>query len=80
MVPFDSRSPMVTSGIRIGTPALTTRGFKENEMVRVANLIDNVIKNIQDETVIEKTRTSVSELCAEFPIYEDFAIDEMPQL
>jgi glycine hydroxymethyltransferase len=44
MVPFDERSPMVTSGIRIGTPALTTRGFKENEMVRVANLIDNVIK------------------------------------
>ena len=80
MVPFDERSPMVTSGIRIGTPALTTRGFKENEMVRVANLINNVIKNIQDETVIENTRTSVSELCVEFPIYEDFAIDEMPQL
>ena len=80
MVPFDERSPMVTSGIRIGTPALTTRGFKENEMVRVANLIDNVIKNIQDETVIKNTRTSVSELCVEFPIYEDFAIDEMSQL
>ena len=80
MVPFDERSPMVTSGIRIGTPALTTRGFKENEMVRVANLINNVIKNIQDETVIENTRTSVSELCVEFPIYEDFAIDEMSQL
>ena len=80
MVPFDERSPMVTSGIRIGTPALTTRGFKENEMVRDANLIDNVIKNIQDEKVIENTRTSVSELCVEFPIYEDFAIDEMSQL
>ena len=80
MVPFDEKSPMVTSGIRIGTPALTTRGFKENEMVRVANLINNVIKNIQDETVIENTRTSVSELCVEFPIYEDFAIDEMSQL
>ena len=80
MVPFDERSPMVTSGIRIGTPALTTRGFKENEMVRVANLINNVIKNIQDETVIENTRTSVSELCVEFPIYEDFTIDEMSQL
>ena len=80
MVPFDERSPMVTSGIRIGTPALTTRGFKENEMVRVANLINNVIKNIQDETVIENTRTSVSELCVEFPIYEDVAIDEMSQL
>ena len=49
-------------------------------MVQVANLIDNVIQNIQDETIIKKTRNSVSELCAQFPIYEDFAIDEMPQL
>ena len=80
MVPFDERSPMVTSGIRIGTPALTTRGFRENEMLQVANLIDNVIQNIQDETIIKNTRSSVSELCAQFPIYEDFAIDEMPQL
>ena len=80
MVPFDERSPMVTSGIRIGTPAVTTRGFQENEMVQVANLIDNVIQNIQDETIIKNTRNSVSELCAQFPIYEDFAIDEMPQL
>ena len=80
MVPFDERSPMVTSGIRIGTPAVTTRGFQENEMVQVANLIDNVIQNIQDETIIKNTRNSVSELCAQFPIYEEFAIDEMPQL
>ena len=80
MVPFDERSPMVTSGIRIGTPALTTRGFRENEMLQVANLIDNVIQNIQDETIIKNTRNSVLELCAQFPIYEDFAIDEMPQL
>jgi len=80
MVPFDERSPMITSGIRIGTPAVTTRGFQENEMVQVANLIDNVIQNIQDETIIKNTRNSVSELCAQFPIYEDFAIDEMPKL
>ncbi|RMZ49731.1 serine hydroxymethyltransferase [Candidatus Marinimicrobia bacterium PRS2] len=80
MVPFDERSPMVTSGIRIGTPAITTRGFRENEMLKVANLIDNVIQNIQDETIIKNTRNSVSKLCAQFPIYEDFAIDEMPQL
>ena len=80
MVPFDERSPMVTSGIRIGTPAVTTRGFQEKEMLQVANLIDNVIQNIQDETIIKNTRNSVSELCAQFPIYEDFAIDEMPQL
>ena len=80
MVPFDERSPMVTSGIRIGTPALTTRGFQKDEMVQVANLIDNVIQNIQNETIIENTRNSVSELCNQFPIYENCAIDEMPQL
>jgi glycine hydroxymethyltransferase len=80
MVPFDEKSPMVTSGIRIGTPALTTRGFKENEMIQIARLIDNVIQNIQDEKVIEDTRESVSDLCAAFPIYEDSAINEVPQL
>ena len=80
MVPFDEKSPMVTSGIRIGTPAMTTRGFKENEMVKIARLIDNVMNNIQDETVIKDTRVSVSELCVSFPIYEESAINEVPQL
>jgi len=80
MVPFDEKSPMVTSGIRIGTPALTTRGFKENEMVQIARLIDNVIQNIQDEKVIEDTRDFVSELCTAFPIYEESSINEVPQL
>ena len=77
MVPFDEKSPMVTSGIRIGTPALTTRGFKENEMVQIARLIDNVIQNIQDEKVIEDTRDFVSELCTAFPIYEESSINEV---
>ena len=80
MVPFDEKSPMVTSGIRIGTPAMTTRGFKENEMVQIARLIDNVMNNIQDETVIKDTRDSVLELCTAFPIYEEPAINEVPQL
>jgi glycine hydroxymethyltransferase len=80
MVPFDEKSPMVTSGIRIGTPAMTTRGFKENEMVKIARLIDNVMNNIQDETVIRDTRVSVSELCVAFPIYKESTIDEVPQL
>ena len=78
MVPFDEKSPMVTSGIRIGTPALTTRGFKENEMVQIARLIDNVIQNMQDKKVIEDTRGSVSELCVDFPIYEESSINEVP--
>jgi len=59
---------------------MTTRGFKENEMVQIARLIDNVIQNIQDETVIKDTRVSVSELCVAFPIYKESAIDEVPQL
>ena len=79
-VPNDPQSPFVTSGIRIGTPALTTRGFKENEMVQIARLINDVIQNIQDEKVIKDTRDSVSELCAAFPIYEESSINEVPQL
>ena len=80
MVPFDERSPMVTSGIRVGTPALTTRGMKEDEMIQIAKLMDNIIKNIQDEKIIRYTRNTVSELCSAFPIYEEFVIDAMPQL
>ena len=78
MVPFDERSPMITSGIRIGTPALTSRGMKENEMIQIAHLIDGVIRNIEDNNIIHHTRLQVSELCSEFPIYEEFLVDEMP--
>ena len=77
MVPFDERSPMITSGIRIGTPALTTRGMKEDEMKEIANLIDGVIKNIDDEKTISSTRNKVIELCSEFPINKELLINEM---
>ena len=80
MVPFDKKSPMVTSGIRIGTPALTTRGFKENEMIQIARLIDDVIQNIEDEKIIEDTRNRVAELCSTLPLYEKNVLDEVPQL
>ena len=80
MVPFDEKSPMVTSGIRIGTPALTTRGFRENEMIIIARLIDDIIKNIEDEKVIKDTHNRVSELCSTLPLYEKNALDEVPQL
>jgi glycine hydroxymethyltransferase len=70
-VPFDPLPPVKTSGIRIGTPAMTTRGMKENEMRRIAKLISKVIKNITDEKVIHQVRQEVIELCEEFPLYPE---------
>ena len=71
MVPFDKKSPMITSGIRIGTPAVTTRGMKEKDMVIIAKLIDRVLKNHSDESNIEQVKSEVKELCSTFPIYQD---------
>lgn len=70
MVPFDTESPFVTSGIRIGSPALTTRGFKEDEFKRVAELIDRVLMNLADEKIIESTRQEVHEMCSRHPLYD----------
>ncbi len=70
-IPFETRSPQVTSGIRIGTPAVTTRGMKTSEMAIIANLIVSVLKNPLDDTVILQTRKKVQELCRAFPIYQD---------
>lgn len=75
MVPFDERSPFVTSGIRLGTAALTTRGFTEDEMKRVAGLIDRVLKNLDDETTHSRVRNEVREMCDAFPLY-DFSREE----
>jgi glycine hydroxymethyltransferase len=69
MVPYDDKSPMVTSGIRIGTPAVTTRGMKEPEMVIIADLIDRVISNIGNEDVYREVQQSVRDLCSRFPLY-----------
>jgi len=71
MVPFDKRSPFITSGIRIGTAALTTRGLKETEMVSIANFINDVISDPDNETVISSTRNKISELVSAFPLYAD---------
>jgi glycine hydroxymethyltransferase len=67
-VPFETRSPFVTSGIRIGTPALTTRGMKEAEMIRIADMIDETLKHIGDEAHHQKTLRRVRELCEQFPL------------
>ena len=69
MVPFDSRSPFQTSGIRIGTPAVTTRGLKEAHMVQIVDLIDEVISNIDDEKVIEGVKGKVNALMSGFPLF-----------
>jgi glycine hydroxymethyltransferase len=73
MVPFDTESPFVTSGIRIGTPALTTRGFKEDEFRSVVDLIDNVLQKPEDESNRKKVKQQVREMCEKFPLY-DFVI------
>lgn len=71
MVPFDTKSPFVTSGIRIGTPAVTTRGMKENEMKKIAAIINNAISNVDDESKLESLVTEVKDLCSGFPLYRD---------
>ncbi|MDT8274251.1 MAG: serine hydroxymethyltransferase, partial [Desulfomonilia bacterium] len=70
-IPFETRSPFVTSGIRIGTPALTTRGMGENEMRLVASCIARVIEAKGDPGVIEKVRGEVGQLTARYPIYQE---------
>ncbi|NOQ77029.1 MAG: aminotransferase class I/II-fold pyridoxal phosphate-dependent enzyme [Methylococcaceae bacterium] len=70
-VPNDPESPFVTSGIRIGTPAPTSRGFKEAQMTEIANLMCDVMENIDDNNVIKVVREKVSLLCSRFPVYSD---------
>lgn len=69
MIPFDQRSPFDPSGIRVGTPALTTRGMKESEMKQIAEWMNRIIKNPEDASVQQKVKGEVVELCSQFPIY-----------
>ena len=68
-VPFDTRSPFVTSGIRIGTPAITSRGMKEKEMGLIAEFIVQALKNVGDDAALRSIGDQVGELCKKFPVY-----------
>jgi len=71
MVPFDERSPFITSGIRIGTPAITTRGMSQDDMVKIVALIDAIIEKPDDEDNIVRVKAEVKDLCTSFPLYSD---------
>ncbi len=68
-IPYDPAKPMIASGIRIGTPAITTRGMKEGEVRKIANWIIKVLKNINNEEIIAQVKKEVTELCRQFPVY-----------
>jgi len=70
-IPFETRSPFVTSGIRVGSPAITARGLKEDEARLIVRLIDRVLKNVDNEKEIEKVKEEVKELCSRHPLYPE---------
>ncbi len=71
-IPYDPEKPNIASGMRIGTPALTTRGMKEDEMKKIIRLIDKVLVNIDNEKIYEEVKQEVIELCSSFPIYKEY--------
>ena len=71
MIPFDEKSPFITSGIRIGTPAITTRGMQKDDMKKIVSLIDMVIKNTNDDHKLLSVKNEVNELCKLFPLYPE---------
>ena len=71
MIPFDEKSPFITSGIRIGTPAITTRGMQKDDMKKIVSLIDAVLKNPNDDQKLFSVKAEVKELCKSFPLYSE---------
>ena len=68
-IPYDKNSPMVASGIRVGTPALTTRGLRASDMQTVGHLIARALRAVDDETELASVKRDVGKLCAQFPLY-----------
>lgn len=75
MIPFDQRKPVETSGIRLGSPALTTRGMKEAEMKQIGSWIGTILRHIDDERLIARVRGEITELCRQFPIFSPEWLD-----
>ena len=71
MVPFDKRSPFVTSGVRIGTPALTTRGMKEAEMQTIAGIINRAISNFENEKILTDLKNEVINFTSNYPLFKE---------
>jgi glycine hydroxymethyltransferase len=71
MVPFDDQSPFVTSGIRIGTPAVTTRGLKEDHMIQIIDMMDEVLQAVGDEAKAASVKSRVNEMMSAFPLYSE---------
>jgi len=78
LIPFDKQSPFVTSGIRLGTPSVTTRGMKEREMDEIAGFIDEILSNIKSKQKVSQVRRKVSKFIAKFPLYKK-RINDMKQ-
>ena len=72
-IPFDPEKPFITSGLRIGTPAVTTRGMKEAEMLEIAEIISDVLHNPDDEDILANAKEKVESLTKRFPLYPNLA-------